>query len=98
MNNKIKNLVNTVNIPDDQKKQAEKILSDYWDLIGNDLKQLVKSAHSKPKIYQNNYGYYLGLLTQLKESGIYTSTSAMLLILAGADVDGIKAAVKIIKG
>ena len=94
--NNIDKMINDLNLTENDKKTAKKVLNKYWSLIGKDLKQLVKSAHSKPKIYQNNYGYYLGLVTSLNESGIYGSLAGMLLILAGADPEGIKSAFKII--
>ena len=92
----IDKMINDLNLTENDKKTAKKVLNKYWSLIGKDLKQLVKSAHSKPKIYQNNYGYYLGLITNLNEAGIYGSLAGMLLILAGADPKGIKSAFKII--
>ena len=74
----------------------DKMINMYWSVIGEDLQELVKIAENKPITTQNNYGNYLGLLTQLKgELGL--NTAKILLIKAGGNELGIEDASKIIK-
>ena len=70
------------------------MISMYWSVIGEDLQELVKIAENKPVTTQNNYGNYLGLLTQLKgELGL--NTAKALLIRAGGNRAGIESTSKI---
>ena len=70
------------------------MINKYWSIIGEDLQKLVKIAENKPKTTQNNYGNYLGLLTQLKgELGL--NMAKALLIKAGGNKAGIEDASKI---
>ena len=72
----------------------DKMINMYWSVIGEDLQELVKIAENKPVTTRNNYGNYLGLLTQLKgELGL--NMAKALLIKAGGNKAGIEDASKI---
>ena len=77
---------------------AGKLAVIYWDKIGSEITELVKNVDRKPKIYQNDYGHYLALLTSLKESGLSYQISSYLLIKAGGNYLGIIDAYKILVG
>ena len=70
----------------------------YWDKIGSEITELVENIKKKPKLYQNDYGHYLALLTSLKESGLSYQISSYLLIKAGGNYLGVIDAYKILVG
>ncbi len=70
----------------------------YWELIGKEVTQLVNELKSKPKLYQNDYGYYLQLFGSLEETKISKSILAYLMIKAGANHIGVMDAYQILNG
>ena len=70
----------------------------YWDKIGSEITELVENIKKKPKLYQNDYGHYLALLTSLKKSGLSYQISSYLLIKAGGNYLGVIDAYKILVG
>ena len=86
----------TTPLADDQKIRAKELITKYWDVIGEELVQMVEKAHNRPKTTQNNYGAYMSILAILtKDCKIDSPMSAVLLKLAGCDRIGLAPAYKL---
>ena len=70
----------------------------YWDKIGKEVTELVNNIKTKPKLYQNDYGYYLGLFGSLKDMGINYDVASYLLLKAGVNFNGIIETYKMLRG
>jgi|TARA_Y100000034_G_C6663211_1_gene290859 hypothetical protein len=79
-------------------KQFGAIAKKYWETLEDEITYLVKSIDKKPKLYQNNYGHYMGALNSLKKSGLPLSLGSYLLIKGGGNHIGILDALKIMTG
>jgi hypothetical protein len=89
----------TTPLDDAQKNRAKELILKYWNVIGEELVQMVDKAHSRPKTTQNNYGAYMSLLDSLtKGCKIDSPMSAVLLKLAGCDPLGLASAYKLSQG
>jgi len=75
-----------------------KLAKMYWKKIGPEITELVENIKKKPKLYQNDYGYYMQLIITLKESGLSLQLATYLLIRAGGNHIGIISAYKLITG
>ena len=100
MQTKIANLINELNpnVSEKDRNMAIKLLSDYWDAVGEHITEMVANKHKRPQTTQNYYGSYLELLGFLTECRISLEISGIILILAGANIEGVKSAIKIMKG
>ena len=100
MKNKIENLVNDLNPNMDQNKRnlAIKTINGYWDAVGKEISKMVVNKHNLPQTTQNYYGSYLELLGFLTDCRISLDISGIILILAGANIEGVKSSIKITKG
>ena len=89
----------TTPLDDAQKNRAKELILKYWNVIGEELVQMVDKAHSRPKTTQNNYGAYMSILAFLtKDCKIDSPMSAVLLKLAGCDTLGLASAYKLSHG
>ena len=81
-------------------KSTKDIVASYWKEIGDDVVTLVKSVKAKPKMYKNDYGHYMQLLTSLNDDGkgLPLSLAVYLLIKAKADHVGVIDAYRILIG
>ena len=70
----------------------------YWNKFGKEVTELVNNIKTKPKLYQNDYGYYLGLFGSLQEMGINNDLASYLLLKAGGNFNGIIETYKMLKG
>tara|TARA_Y100000593_G_C4123658_1_gene243937 strand:+ start:324 stop:566 length:243 start_codon:yes stop_codon:yes gene_type:complete len=77
--------------------KQDKIINQYYKIIGSDLKIMVKNIENGIKLTQSNYGEYLKLITSLSDE-IPSNLVGKLLIKAGGNIQGINAALKIING
>ena len=66
----------------------------YWELIGDDLTELVKGINASPLTTRNHYGRYLQIISDLKPQ-IGLKNAVRLLIKAGADRQGVTDASRI---
>ena len=100
MQTKIENLINDLNpnVSEKDRNMAIKLLSDYWDAVGEEITKMVANKHEFPQTTQNYYGGYLQILSFLKECKVNLSMAGLILILAGANIEGVKSAIKIMKG
>ena len=100
MQTKIEKLINTTtpNISQKDRNMAIKLLSQYWGCLGEEITKMVQNKHKFPQTTQNYYGGYLQILSFLKECKINLSMAGLILILAGANIEGVKSAIKITKG
>ena len=100
MQTKIVNLINELNpnVSEKDRNMAIKLLSDYWDAVGEEITKMVANKHKRPQTTQNYYGSYLELLGFLRECKVSLEISGIILILAGANIEGVKSAIKITKG
>ena len=100
MKNKIENLINTTtpNISQKERNKAIKFLVAYWDAVGEEITKMVQNKHDLPQTTQNYYGSYIAILSFLKECKICLSMAGLILILAGANIEGVKSAIKVMKG
>ena len=100
MQSKIEKIVNDFN-PEVSKKDrnmAIKLLGQYWDCLGEEITKMVANKHEFPQTTQNYYGGYLQILSFLKECKVNLSMAGLILILAGAKIEGVKSAIKIMRG
>ena len=100
MKNKIENLVNDLNpsLSQNDRNLAIKTINGYWDAVGEEISKMVVNKHNLPQTTQNYYGSYLELLGFLRECKVSLEISGIILILAGANIEGVKSAIKITKG
>ena len=70
----------------------------YWDKIGKEVSELVNNIKTKPKLYKDDYGYYLGLFGSLQEMGINNDIAAYLLLKADGNFNGIIETYKMLRG
>ena len=100
MQTKIENLVNDLNPNMDQNKRnlAIKTINGYWDAVGEEIAKMVVNKHNLPQTTQNYYGSYLEILGFLTDCRVSLEISGTILILAGANIEGVKSAIKITKG
>ena len=100
MQSKIEKLVNDFN-PDVCKKDRDlaiKLLGQYWDCLGAEISKMVQNKHKLPQTTQNYYGSYIEILSFLKDCKIGLAMAGLILILAGAKIEGVKSAIKIMRG
>ena len=100
MQTKIANLINDLNpnMAQNKRNLAIKTISQYWDAVGEEITKMVQNKHDFPQTTQNYYGGYLQILSFLKECKVNLSMAGLILILAGANIEGVKSAIKITKG
>ena len=100
MQTKIVNLINDLNpnMAQNDRNLAIKTISGYWDAVGEEITKMVVNKHKRPQTTQNYYGSYLELLGFLRECKVSLEISGIILILAGANIEGVKSAIKITKG
>ena len=100
MQTKIVNLINDLNpnMAQNKRNLAIKTISGYWDAVGEEITKMVQNKHDLPQTTQNYYGGYLQILNFLKECKVNLSMAGLILILAGANIEGVKSAIKITKG
>ena len=89
----------TTPLDDTQKVRAKELITQYWDVIGEELVQMVDKAHDRPKTTQNNYGAYMSILAFLtKDCKIDSPMAGVLLKFAGCDPLGLATAYKLSQG
>ena len=89
----------TTPLDDAQKNRAKEMIMQYWNVIGEELVQMVDKAHDRPKTTQNNYGAYMSILAFLtKDCKIDSPMAGVLLKLAGCDPLGLATAYKLSQG
>ena len=89
----------TTPLDDAQKNRAKELILKYWNVIGEELVQMVDKAHSRPKTTQNNYGAYMSILAFLtKDCKIDSPMAGVLLKFAGCDPLGLATAYKLSQG
>ena len=89
----------TTPLDDAQKVRAKELITQYWDVIGEELVQMVDKAHDRPKPTQNNYGAYMSILAFLtKDCKIDSPMAGVLLKFAGCDPLGLATAYKLSQG
>lgn len=100
MQTKIKNLVNELNpnLSQNERNLAIETMQGYWDCVGADMTKMVTNKHKLPQTTQDYYGSYLELLSFLRECKVSLEIAGLILILAGAKVEGVKSAVQIMNG
>ena len=100
MQTKIEKIVNDFNpeVCEKDRKMAIKLLSQYWDCLGDDISVMVANKHKLPQTTQNYYGSYIEILSFLKDCKIGLAMAGLILILAGAKIEGVKSAIKIMRG
>ena len=74
------------------------MVEQYYKLIGEETKRMVKVYESKPKTTQDSYGGYMQLISILTDENIPIDIACQLLIKCGGNVKGIASAKKVIKG
>ena len=100
MQAKIEKIINDFNpeVCEKDRNLAIKLLGQYWDCLGEEITKMVANKHKLPQTTQNYYGSYLELLGFLTDCRISLEISGIILILAGANIEGVKSAIKITKG
>ena len=100
MQTKIENLINDLNpnMALNKRNLAIKTINGYWEVVGEEISKMVVNKHKLPQTTQNYYGSYLELLGFLTDCRISLEISGIILILAGANIEGVKSAIKITKG
>jgi hypothetical protein len=88
----------TCPLDDTQKIRAKELILKYWNVIGDELVQMVDKIHGLPQTTQNNYGAYLGLIGTLTDAKIDPPMIGVLLKLAGCDRTGLATAYKYSQG
>ena len=89
----------TTPLDDAQKVRAKELITQYWDVIGEELVQMVDKAHDRPKTTQNNYGAYMSILAFLTmDCKIDSPMAGVLLKFAGCDPLGLATAYKLSQG
>jgi hypothetical protein len=63
-------------------------ISTYWDLVGEDLENLIKWLHQAPMTTSNHYGRYIPILQDLKPL-VGLGMAKALMIKAGANKQGV---------
>ena len=74
------------------------MVEQYYKLIGEETKRMVKVYESKPKTTQDIYVGYMQLISILTDENIPIDIACQLLIKCGGNVKGIASAKKVIKG
>ena len=72
------------------------MLNEYYELIGDETKRMVKAYESKPATTQDRYGGYMHLISILTDENIPIDIACQLLIKCGGNVQGIASARKVI--
>ena len=72
------------------------MLNKYYELIGNEVEQMVNKVENKPKTTQDRYGGYMHLISVLTDVKIPVGIACQLLIKCGGNVNGVTAARKCI--
>ena len=72
------------------------MLNEYYELIGEETKRMVKAYESKPATTQDRYGGYMHLISILTDVEIPIDIACQLLIKCGGNAKGIMAARKCI--
>ena len=72
------------------------MLNEYYELIGNEVEQMVKKVETKPKTTQDRYGDYMHLISVLTDVKIPVGIACKLLIKCGGNTKGVTAARKCI--
>ena len=100
MQAKIEKIINDFNpeVCEKDRNLAIKLLGQYWDCLGEEITAMVANKHKFPQTTQNYYGSYIEILSFLKDCKIGLAMAGLILILAGAKIEGVKSAIKIMKG
>ena len=100
MQAKIEKIINDFNpeVCEKDRNLAIKLLGQYWDCLGEEITKKVANKHKLPQTTQNYYGGYSQILSFLKECEVSLAMAGLILILAGANIEGVKSAIKITKG
>ena len=100
MQTKIEKIINDFNpeVCEKDRNLAIKFLGHYWDCLGEEITKKVANKHKLPQTTQNYYGSYIEILSFLKDCKIGLAMAGLILILAGAKIEGVKSAIKIMRG
>jgi len=71
-------------------------INTYWDLVGEDLIQVMQAINNSPLTTRNHYGRYLAILTDLKPL-VGLGMAKALMIKAGGNTTGISDACRIME-
>ena len=77
------------------KGENMEIINKYYDIIGSELKEMIKNVENKPETTKNRYGNYMELISFLIDAKVNKNIVKELLIKCGGNVNGINDAMKI---
>lgn len=67
-------------------------VEDLYEVLKEEITEIVQHIESSPKTTKDHYGKYMGAIAMLNKSRIKKSVAAELLILGGANSNGVKSA------